>query len=395
MNKTFETLTSGQVAYLGQLLNQVLCGRRSHKKHGDAFFVEASELQVVFGAEYRSVVQPYMTCIDEDYDLKKCTKAFIFTDKAIECFRNLKPQEIVVQKRSTMDVEYQEKLNMAALDEVINNWTDLKPETIQQLILLRAQTSESGINYVWYRRTSGPKGRRFAGCVSLQGIPDRVRQAIIDVSYSDIDMVNAHPTLFLAFAKQLGLKHSSINIYVTKREQVLKKIMAFFNVSRDASKELMLQLSYGSGLKYSLKKRGGSLNAFTQWCLDHNAQLMFKDAEVILPDFLISFKAELSDIGSTLMKSDVSSWLPQAKRDYVSRGTALFLQSVEDEALEVIERWCAYKNITVMSLAFDGLIVEGMGHDFSECEMFINIMLKDIYGIDAGLKLKIKNEVPK
>jgi hypothetical protein len=87
--------------------------------------------------------------------------------------------------------------------------------------------------------------------------------------------------------------------------------------------------------------------------------------------------------------------LPQAKRDYVSRGTALFLQSVEDEALEVIERWCAYKSIKVMSLAFDGLMVEGVGHDFSECEMFINIMLKDRYGIDAGLKLKIKTEVVK
>jgi hypothetical protein len=392
----FKTITSGQVAYLASLYNKFKLSKNIHKKYNTCFYVEAAELQTVFGSDYRKTIEPFMVCQDEDYEMgaQACTKAFIFTEETIAAFMGLKAHEIKLPNRSTMDKTYEEKLNIKALTNVIETW-DLKPETKLQLIILRAQTDEHGRNFVWYRRTSGPKGRRFAGCVSLQGIPDSVRQAIIDVSYSDIDMVNAHPTLFSGLAKAYGVDANKINFYIGNREKVLEKISAFFKVSRDASKDLMLALTFGMGFQYSqTKKRMGELSSFTKWCNENNAEVIPNDNGIVIPTFLKEYKAELNAISNVLLKSEISAWLPEEKRTKrKSSGVALLIQSIEDEALQVIERWCAYKGIKVMSLAFDGLIIEGVGHDFSECQMFVNIMLKDVYGIDADLKLKVKTEV--
>lgn len=394
----FKTITSGQVAYLASLYNKFKLAKNIHKKYDTCFYVEAAELQTVFGSDYRKTIEPFMVCKDEDYEMgaHACTKAFIFTEQATEAFMGLKAHSIVLPNRSTMDKTYEEKLNIKALTNVIETW-DLKPETKLQLIILRAQTDENGKNFVWYRRTSGPKGRRFAGCVSLQGIPDAVRQAIIDVSYTDIDMVNAHPTLFSGLAKTYGVDAGKINFYIENREKVLEKISSFFKVSRDASKDLMLALTFGMGFQYSqTKKRMGELSSFTKWCNENNAEVIPNDNGIVIPAFLKQYKAELNAISNVLLKSEISAWLPEEKRTKrKSSGIALLIQSIEDEALEVMERWCAYKGIKVFSLAFDGLMVEGVGHDFSECQTMINIMLKDRYGIDADLKLKIKTEVSK
>lgn len=388
----FNNLTTGQISYLAELFSKFIREKIVHKNHADCFFVEAAELQTVFGHEYKEIISKYLICKDEQYKIGegKYTKAYKFNEEILKAFSSLKAHSIKIAIRSTMDVTYEEKINVNALNDIIQN-ADIKEETRLQLILLRAQTSETGINVVWYRRTGGSKGRRFAGCVSLQGVPSEIRAKIIDGAYTDLDMANAHPTLLSAFANKLGLNADSINFYIENREKVLGQIMKFWGVDRKAAKNLMLQLSYGASLSYSRKLRAGELNAFTTWCDESGAVMKFDESgTAIIPTYLQNFKSEMSNIGKTLMAQDDAMWIDDAKRKYVARGCALYLQHIEDECLAVIERWCKYKGINVMTLCFDGLILEGEGHNFDEAEMFVNIMLQDTYGIDANLKLVVK-----
>ena len=381
---TFSNITAGQISYLGQLYYKAITGKIIHRKTPCGFYVESHELQVVFGAEYRKILEPYITCVDEDFDIKKTTKAYIFTEGAIEAFKNLKPQQIVVKKRSNMDVEYEEKINMKALDEVISN-EPMKDETRQQLILLRAQTPESGINIVTYKRISGAaRGRRFASNTSLQGIPDRIRVLIIDVSYTDIDMANSQPVLLEAFAKSLGLSSDNISNYILNREGILEKLQFYYDTSRKAAKQLMLQTMYGAGD-----------DAMREWAQEFGVdQISFDESNKIrLPTFLKNFKKETAAIGKALMKTEDAAWISEYRRKRSNKGCAVFMQDIEAQCLESIETWCNSKGIKVMVLIHDGLIVEGVGYDFSECQTVMNNMLAQKYGIKTDIRLEKKNEV--
>ena len=328
-------------------------------------------------------MEPYITCVDEDFDIKKTTKAYTFTERSIEAFKNLKPQQIVVKKRSNMDVEYEEKINMKALDEVISN-EPMKDETRQQLILLRAQTPESGINIVTYKRISGAaRGRRFASNISLQGIPDRIRKLIIDVSYTDIDMANSQPVLLEAFAKSLGLSSDNISNYILNREGILEKLQFYYDTSRKAAKQLMLQTMYGAGD-----------DAMREWAQEFGVdQISFDESnKIIIPTFLRNFKKETAAIGKALMKTEDAAWISEYRRKRSNKGCAVFMQDIEAQCLESIETWCNSKGIKVMVLIHDGLIVEGVGYDFSECQTVMNNMLAQKYGIKTDIRLEKKSE---
>ena len=381
---TFSNITAGQISYLGQLYYKAITGKIIHRKTPCGFYVESHELQVVFGAEYRKILEPYITCVDEDFDIKKTTKAYTFTERSIEAFKNLKPQQIVVKKRSNMDVEYEEKINMKALDEVISN-EPMKDETRQQLILLRAQTPESGINIVTYKRISGAaRGRRFASNISLQGIPDRIRKLIIDVSYTDIDMANSQPVLLEAFAKSLGLSSDNISNYILNREGILEKLQFYYDTSRKAAKQLMLQTMYGAGD-----------DAMREWAQEFGVdQISFDESnKIIIPTFLRNFKKETAAIGKALMKTEDAAWISEYRRKRSNKGCAVFMQDIEAQCLESIETWCNSKGIKVMVLIHDGLIVEGVGYDFSECQTVMNNMLAQKYGIKTDIRLEKKSEV--
>jgi hypothetical protein len=389
---TFNDLTCGQKTYIASLYNSFMRAKKLHRYHPDCIYVEAAELHTVFGSGYRKTIENLLICKDESYVIGEegTTKAYTFSEELKNAFLALKPHELKMQVRSSMDVVYEEKLNVKALSNVIETWA-LKPETVLQLIILRAQIDENGINQVWYRKTSGARGRRFAACVGLQGIPDAVRQEIIDVSYTDIDMVNAHPTFLCGIAKKLGMKSEKINGYIEDREDILKKLMNFYEVDRKAAKDLMLQTSYGSGLKYIVRKSGNQL-AYTDWINDNNAVQRVIDGKTQAPTFLREYKKEMEDIGKAIVSS--VDWLAESKKSLSSK-VAIYVQDMEDRCLAEMEAFCAEKGIKVMALAFDGMMVEGTGHDFHECEIRINKMLMEVYGIEVELKLAKKTEMEK
>ena len=167
--------------------------------------------------------------------------------------------------------------------------------------------------------------------------------------------------------------------------------MNFYQVDRKAAKELMLQVSYGSGLKYIVKKSGDQ-PAYTNWINENNAVQRVVDGKTQAPLFLREYKREMSDIGKAIVSS--ADWLAESKKSLSSK-VSIYVQDMEDRCLAEMEAFCAEKGIKVMALAFDGMMVEGTGHNFHECEIRINKMLKEVYDIDVELKLAKKTEMEK
>lgn len=66
-------------------------------------------------------------------------------------------------------------------------------------------------------------GRRYVNGYGAQAMPHRVKSALVHKYVSDIDMVNAHPTILLYLCRKLNLSCPLLAEYVENREQVLEQ----------------------------------------------------------------------------------------------------------------------------------------------------------------------------
>ena len=99
------------------------------------------------------------------------------------------------------------------------------------------------------------QGRQYAhGSISLQNMPRLIREVAADGKYLDIDMVNAHPTIYHHFCKTWGLEHVFISEYVNDREGVLAMLARKCKSNRKTMKTLVLEIINGSSLDYQVKK---------------------------------------------------------------------------------------------------------------------------------------------
>lgn len=112
---------------------------------------------------------------------------------------------------------------------------------------------------VFYKPSELSKGGRlFAKWgLSMASIARTMRHVVCGENYDDIDMVNAHPTMYLQVAKELNFKgcHFMKN-YIKNRENVLKQIMKEkgiksrdFPKNRDMTKREILMIINGSEIK--------------------------------------------------------------------------------------------------------------------------------------------------
>ena len=98
-------------------------------------------------------------------------------------------------------------------------------------------------------------GRQYAlGSVSMQNIPRRIREVAADGHYTDIDICNAHPTIYNNFCQSYELPCTYVAQYVDDREGVLNKLGDELNIDRKVAKTLILELLNGSSLRYQLRR---------------------------------------------------------------------------------------------------------------------------------------------
>ena len=99
------------------------------------------------------------------------------------------------------------------------------------------------------------KGRQYAhGSVSLQNMPRRIRELAARGQYIDIDMVNAHPTIYRHFCQLYDMPCQFVGQYVDDREAVLRQLGDELDIDRKVAKTLVLELLNGSSLEYQLRR---------------------------------------------------------------------------------------------------------------------------------------------
>jgi hypothetical protein len=383
------TFTEQQENWIASTFAKILRGKMDHTNVKGSFWLKAAELQTVFGDNYRAATDLLFIETDSRYYpptewSKGVCKAYQPTKAFYRIIDELLDKPAAPRKLKVGVVYYAEKVNIAKLDHVIADETYCHNiEDRMSARLYRKACDADGINMVSYRRTSGAKGRRFASSISLQGLPGYIRRYIME-DVTDIDMVNAHPTIILSLMakadEDADMYH--MNEYISNREGVLAQLMDYYKVDRKAAKTLMIMINYGASLSYSE-------DAMRGWLTDSRATLTIVDNKLVHHPFLVAYKEELVHAKKTLLA------LPEAKDFNIAndnRGLALFIQSIEDEILSICEGWCDYNGRTVSCLLFDGFHVEGTvtEGEISRLERCIDAFLKSKYEIHAGLKLSQK-----
>jgi len=387
------TFSSVQTKYLVHLFTMIASGKLDHQNIKGSIWISSSEFQSVIGPDYKVILKEFFYVADDTYVLpsknqKGICKAYrptetfyAFVQQAIE--KN--PEAIATRKLRKGTQYYFEEINLKALDGIINaglNFCKNKEDLITAR-LLRLACDLNGINAVSYRRNNGCKGRQFATSISLQTMPKYIRFAIIN-NVTDIDMVNCHPVLIKAFMHKAApdITTLAIDEYISNRETILENIQNFYKVERKAAKELLLMVGYGA----SISNING---AFGEWVDKNKAKLKIKGLTMENEPFLIKYQAEMKQAKTSLLA------LPEAQ-EFVSgnqnRSLALFVQSVEDEVLQMIEGWMNWKGIEVSTLMFDGIMIKGSvtQSDISNIEKNINKFLHERYSLDIDMKLSQK-----
>ena len=76
-----------------------------------------------------------------------------------------------------------------------------------------------------------------------------IRGSIFGDRYTDIDISNCHPSIFLQLAQMYDIECPELTKYVINRNQVLNDVMNYYNVKRDQAKQLFIILLYGGSFR--------------------------------------------------------------------------------------------------------------------------------------------------
>lgn len=104
-----------------------------------------------------------------------------------------------------------------------------------------------------FRQEHFPGGRLFAkGSVSLQCLKKKLRHTLAAGIYTDIDMVNAHPTLLVQMLNKMGVgvetMYPSLFQYVNERETIFQRFVDL-GWERDVAKQTVLAVLFGGSGK--------------------------------------------------------------------------------------------------------------------------------------------------
>jgi len=190
--------------------------------------------------------------------------------------------------------------------------------------------------------------------IGLQFFPRHIRHALAREFYDDIDIANCHPVLLTQWCEKHEIPCPMLLQYVQKRETILTNMMAFYNKNRDAAKDMILRLLYGS----SLPKKHTPYLAKLKEEFDHIGDCMMD----INPDLYKKVETKKNAHGSLMSKQ---------------------LQIIENECLMSMYNFFREAKIQVGVLVFDGLMIEKIKDDnlLRNCEVQVFI--------DTGYQIKL------
>lgn len=391
-------LSESAMHWLVGFFSRVRTGVASHVKYmsdNTVFAIGAQELQVIFPNNYASIRDALFQKVSDDYwyagpetasDKKGYTKAYKFRPETVAA---LKEYKVVPQADGPGC--FKEKFNRKVLSDLCSLSSLFKntEDFVISSIYLHASVDNgdgTGNCFVKYRRTySG--GREFACGPSLQTLPKYVRQQIMFDS-TDIDMVNAHPTIMSALYKHMtGATLPVLEDYASiNREKILSDVADFHRCSRDAAKQQVLMVSYGASLVKNAP-------AFTNWlsknCGHLSVEELYEGNGHRLSPFIKAYAEELKVLNQTIYdKHPLAKGMGGSKASIAAK----IVQTYEAAILSVMQAFFVTKGIAIETLMFDGLLVGGFVNELMlrELEGHIRSWSIGTYGFELPIVLAKK-----
>jgi phage/plasmid-associated DNA primase len=227
------------------------------------------------------------------------------------------------------------------------------------------QNSTDGVGRLW------PK----LNAPSVQGMKRDVRKALTCDTYTDIDMVNAHPCILSQLFKRLNLDCPRLDEYITNREVLLQGVMEVVDdvvnalpddsgkfssirdehlrkspsAKRDHAKSQFLRIMYGGKLKSIKFETSNGLELYVPWAAT---------------EFLHKFHEEFKHNSTTLLTfHDYEKFmkLGESKKPYnpVGCGLSLLAQNMEREIISIVIETFQHKFKTG-TIMHDGFLVQDL-----------------------------------
>jgi hypothetical protein len=258
------------------------------------------------------------------------------------------------------DMEFIEKPNANAIKKLIKS--KLLKEITNKMVLESYSTEQellktyislldcNDLLKVKYKRKTYQKyGRVYpANKIGAILLRKEIRQTLYKHNMTDIDIVNAHPTILYQLCIQNNINCKYLEKYVLNREKYLNELMQMYGITREQAKDLMIIIMYFGSIK--------------KWLVDNN----IKNTE--LNDFCIKFINELNSIADIIILKNQKFYKSIEKKnetDPAKNNKASFLSSYlqehEERILECIYLYCKNNNYiydNVCSLCYDGIMIE-------------------------------------
>jgi hypothetical protein len=258
------------------------------------------------------------------------------------------------------DLEFIEKPNAEAIKKLIKS--DLLKEVTNKMVAETYKTEEellktyislidnNNILKVKYKRKTYQRyGRVYpANKVGAILLRKEIRQTLYKHNMTDIDIVNAHPSILYQLCIDNNINCKYLEKYILEREAYLQRLMTLYNITRDQAKDLMIITMYF-----------GSIN---NWLNENNIENKEVDK------FLTKFQNELNAIADTIILKNPKFYKSIQKKnenDPTKNNKASFLscylQEHEERILEYIYQYCVnnkYIINNICSLCYDGIMIE-------------------------------------
>jgi len=128
-------------------------------------------------------------------------------------------------------------------EEFLTNFdgTQKDAKVMYNKIIKYLNSKINGEKLVRYNYIKGrTDGRLFGEANSIQGLPKNVRGFICDNMTTDIDMINAHPTILKKLCEEHNIECPNLSLYINERKKKLNEIAQDDNISYEDAKQKVL-----------------------------------------------------------------------------------------------------------------------------------------------------------
>ena len=204
--------------------------------------------------------------------------------------------------------------------------------------------------------TDPEQGGRLYACGGIQGIQSDFRGLLMKDTTTDIDMVNAHPTILKYICNQKNILCPNLKEFIANRDKMYSEFE-----NRSVAKELFL-CSINSNHR-NRKEKNVFFKAFDK------EMKAIQEALLILPDYagikaLIPEEQKLKNLNGSLLNRIVCA--------------------MENKLLHIATNIATQKGYDIATLVFDGFLIYGNHYDNEE---FITILNTECERVYPGLHL--------